>query len=103
MFVPLICNQCGGKLEVEESRVSISGDTITALPDQKIECPHCGTRYISGDKGKRLFVNNGGISIGSISIGGEVNGKIVIGNAATGANPSSRTKKQTKKWWEIWK
>ena len=125
MLIPLICNQCGGKLEVEDSRVSISGNTITALTDQNIECPHCGTRYISGEMNRLIYATGGSIAIGNISFG-EVNGNVVIrsgvspdsssvksdestssdhsvvGNEVKVVTPLS-TKKQTKKWWEFWK
>jgi YgiT-type zinc finger domain-containing protein len=104
MLIPLICNQCGGKLEVEDTKVLISGDSFIVLPDQKFECPHCGTKYVSGNTSKQVYATGGGIAIGGIAIGGEFKGSIVIGN---GVNPetsfSSKTQKQPKKWWEFWK
>ena len=102
MLIPLICKQCGGKLEVEDTQVSVSGDTVMVLPNHKFECPHCGTRYISGDTNKYAPARDGSVSIGSLSIGGDVRGNFVIGNAV-GTNPLSETKQQTKKWWEFWK
>jgi hypothetical protein len=98
MLIPLICSQCGSKLEVEDTKVSIAGDTVIVLPEQKFECSHCGTKYISGDRNK--YAPGSGISVGSFTVGGAVTGNIVIGNGVVSA---TGTKKPVKKWWEFWK
>ena len=107
MLIPLICKQCGGKLEVDEAKVLISGDSFIVLPNQSFECQHCGTKYLSDDANKSVHVSGGGIAIGAISIGGELKGNIVIGTGispiGTNATSGSKTKNQTKKWWEFWK
>ncbi|MBI5297328.1 MAG: hypothetical protein HY869_17760 [Chloroflexi bacterium] len=91
MLIPLICKQCGGKLEVEQSQVFESGDTILVLADQTFTCPHCGTKYLPGEKVKR------GPGKVVISIGGSVSGSnIVIGNGNV-------VSKAPKKWWQFWK
>ena len=91
MLIPLICKQCGGKLEVEKSRVFESGDTVIVLSDQTFNCPHCGTKYLPGEKIKHF---PGEVVI---SIGGNINGSnIVTGNGnVVNRNP--------KKWWQFWK
>jgi YgiT-type zinc finger domain-containing protein len=103
MLIPLICKQCGGRLEVEDAKVSISGESFIVLPDQKFECPHCGMKYFSDNASRPVYANNGGVAVGNISIGGEIKGNIVIGNGTVSAKPSSSVKKPTKKWWELWK
>ena len=103
MLIPLICKQCGGKLEVEDTKISLTGESFIVLPNQNFECPHCGTKYSSGETSKYVLAGSGGVAVGSISIGGEVNGRIIIGNAVTDTTPSSKSKIQTKKWWEFWK
>lgn len=91
MLIPLICKQCGGKLEVEPSQVFESGDTILVLADQTFTCPQCGTKYLPGEKVKR---SPGKVVI---SIGGSVKGSnIVIGNGNV-------VSKAPKKWWQFWK
>jgi hypothetical protein len=119
MLIPLICKQCGGKLEVEQSQVIESGDIVIVLNDQTFNCPHCGVKYLSGEKIRHLP----SVSIGSISIGGDVNSSIIIGGGGMVVNnkPQPATppeiyvtqqfqssKPQTvvkppKKWWEFWK
>lgn len=104
MLIPLICNQCGGKLEVEDTKVIISGESFIVLPDQQFECPHCGTKYVSDDTSKHVHATSGGIAIGNLSFGGDIKGNFVIGTTVVGPNSSSSSvKKQTKKWWEFWK
>jgi len=103
MLIPLICKQCGGKLEVEDTKISVFGESFIVLPNQNFECAHCGTKYMPGETSKYVLASGGGVAIGSLSFGGEVKGNIVIGNAVVGANSSSNTKEQTKKWWEFWK
>ena len=80
MLIPLVCANCGGKLEVEKSQVIESGDFVVVSSDQTFKCPQCGTRYLPGEK-----INHASgkptVSIGSISIGGQVtNSAFVIGN-----------------------
>lgn len=91
MLIPLICKQCGGKLEVEQSQVFESGETVIILSDQTFKCPHCGTKYLPGEQLKRAPGNV------AISIGGNANGaNIIIGNGnVVNRNP--------KKKWQFWK
>jgi hypothetical protein len=103
MLIPLICNQCGGKLEVEDIKVSISGDSFIVMPDQQFECPHCGTKYVSDNTSKHVHGSGGSVAIGNLSFGGDIKGDIVIGTAVVNSNSSSSVKKQKKKWWEFWK
>ena len=104
MLIPLICKQCGGKLEVEEAKVLISGDSFIVLPDQKFECPHCGTMYISDDPSKYVHATGGSIAIGGLKFDGDIKGNFVIGTSTVGSNSSTPSvKKPTKKWWEFWK
>ena len=75
MLIPLICKKCGGKLEVEKSQVFESGDTVIVLSDQTFSCPHCGTKYLPGEKIKHAAGN------ASIFVSGNVSGaNIVIGS-----------------------
>jgi hypothetical protein len=74
MLVPLVCTQCGGKLEVETSQVFESGDIFIVASDQTFKCIHCETKYVSGEKIKRfvepLIISiNGGMNGGNIIIG----------------------------------
>jgi transcription elongation factor Elf1 len=103
MLIPLICKQCGGKLEVEDTTISLTGESFIVLSNQNFECPHCGTKYSSGETSKYVLASSGGVAVGGISVGGEIKGKIIIGNAVTDINPSSKVKTQTKRWWEFWK
>jgi hypothetical protein len=50
MLIPLVCTQCGGKLEVENSQVLESGDSFIVLDNQTFKCSHCDTRYLPGEK-----------------------------------------------------
>ena len=102
MFIPLICSQCGGKLEVEDTKVLISGDSFIVLPNQQFECPHCGTKYVSDDTSKHIHASGGSVAIGNLSFG-EIKGDFVIGTTVVGSHSSSSVKKQKKKWWEFWK
>lgn len=91
MLIPLVCTTCGGKLDVEKSQVFESGDTVVVLSDQMLSCPHCGTKYLPGEKIKHAA---GKVVI---SIGGSVNGSnIIIGNGNV-------ITKNPKKWWQFWK
>jgi len=47
-LVPLICSQCGGKLEVAQSQVAVEGESVKVLPDQAFRCPYCETEYVAG-------------------------------------------------------
>ena len=105
MLIPLICNQCGGRLEVDDTKVLISDDSFIVLSGQQFECPHCGTKYVSDDASKNIHVNGGGIAIGNLSFGGDVEGNIVIGNGNVISNsrPPSHDDKPKKKWWDFWR
>ncbi|SRR6266498_1715900 len=123
MLIPLVCKQCGGKLEVEKSQVFESGDIVIVVNDQTFTCPHCGMKYLPGEKIKHAP----GISIGAISIGGHAtNSTIVVGNGMvvnkspspaspkeseetkqhhpTNMQPETKAEKQKspKKWWQFW-
>lgn len=75
MLIPLICNQCGGKLEVEQKWVLESDDTVIVLSEQTFTCPHCNTKHLPGETLKRLPEKT------AITIAGNVSGSnIVIGN-----------------------
>jgi len=74
MLVPLICKKCGGKLNVEKSQVFESGDTVIVLSGQTFDCPHCGTKYLPGEKIKPASGNV------SITIDGDSTGDIIIGS-----------------------
>ena len=91
MLTPLICKKCGGKLEVEKSQVFESGDTAVVLSGQTFSCPHCGTKYVPGEKMKYAP----GKAV--ISIGGNVNGANIIIGSGNVIN------KNPKKWWQFWK
>lgn len=113
MLIPLICSQCGGKLEVENSQVFESGDTMVVLAGQTFKCPHCGTKYLPGEKISHA-TEKGGIFIG----GGVSGSTIVIGNGLVvnyspeipeddeeteehdSENPQAEP---PKKWWQFWK
>jgi uncharacterized Zn finger protein len=118
MLIPLICKQCGGRLEVEQSQVIESGDNVIVFNGQTFKCPHCGVQYLSGEKIRHIPR----VSVGSISVGGNVGGQIIIGDGiivntkpqqATPSeihatqefqrnNPQMEVKTH-KKWWEFWK
>jgi hypothetical protein len=122
MLIPLVCNQCGGKLEVENSQVLESGDAVIILSDQTFKCPHCGIKYLPGEK-----IRHSSEKV-VISIGGNANGAtIIIGSgSAVNKNPGSTVpkgsqetkeyhfanpqakinagwQKPSKKWWRFWK
>ena len=118
MLIPLICKQCGGKLEVEDTKVLVSGDSFIVLNNQQFECPHCGTKYVSDDRNTSATVSGGGIAIGNLSFGGDIKGDFVIGSsvihhnsstspqkskAAIDNNSSPNPQKPIRKWWEFWK
>ncbi len=128
MLIPLICKQCGGKLEVEDTKISLLGESFIVLPNQNFECPHCGTKYASDNTGTQVYATGGSIAFGSINISEDFYGDIVIGGGVSpdttpiktdkssfesshvvieheviSATPSLETKQQTKKWWEFWK
>jgi uncharacterized Zn finger protein len=100
MLIPLICNQCGGQLEVQESQVSISGDTVVVLPHQEFRCPHCGTKYLEGTKSKYVAQASPNIVVGNIS---NVTGSINISRGTIIGNFPAKQKSQPKKWWQFWK
>lgn len=75
MLIPLICTQCGGKLDVEKSQVVEAGESVIVVNDQTFNCPHCNTKYLPGEKIGRAPVK------AVISIGGSVTGSnIIVGN-----------------------
>jgi len=74
MLIPLICKQCGGKLEIEQAQVHEAGEAIIVSSDQMFTCPQCGTKYLPGEKVKRApgnpsIVINGNFNSGTIVIG----------------------------------
>lgn len=76
MLIPLICTQCGAKLEVERSQVVEAGDSLIVLAGGTFQCSHCGMKYLPGEK-----INNSP-DRGVISIQGNVtNSNIIIGSA----------------------
>ncbi len=86
MLIPLLCNQCGARLEVENTQVSISGDTVVVLPGQQFKCSHCETVYSPGDKNK--YAPNS-ISA-NLSFDGDFSGDIIIGTNNTIINSNSK-------------
>jgi len=91
MLIPLVCAQCGGKLEVEKSQVIESGDTVMVLNDQTFTCPHCGMKYLPGEKIRHVADRP------VISIGGSVSGStLIVGNGMV-------INKNPKKWWQFWR
>ena len=116
MLIPLICKQCGGKLELEQSQVVESGDTVIVLNDQTFNCPYCGVKYLPGEKIRRYpSISIGSVSnvSGSITISG---GNLIVNNNSEPITPSKihttpqfqsskpqREVKPQKKWWEFWK
>jgi YgiT-type zinc finger domain-containing protein len=119
MLIPLICKQCGGKLEVEKSQVFESGNAIVVLNDHMFKCPHCGVEYLPGEEIKHFPSKSTNISINGDSIG-----DIVIGygnvinkssnpatyptrvNDAQQDHPAIKSQIETKpsrKWWQFWK
>jgi transcription elongation factor Elf1 len=67
--VPLICSQCGGKLSVEREQISMAADIASILPGQKIECPYCGTEFLSEDQvgqvaGETINIVGSGVVVG---------------------------------------
>lgn len=122
MLIPLVCSQCGGKLEVENSQIAKAGDTVIVLSGQTFRCPHCGMEYLPGEKIKHVLEK------AAISIGGNVSGStIIIGNgivinkssspaisqdgqeikqthsADLQAKMKADEQKTPKKWWQFWK
>ncbi len=122
MLIPLVCTQCGGTLDVENSQVFESGDFMIVSSDQTFKCPNCGMKYLPGEK-----INHASeepvSSSGPVFIGGRVtNSAIIIGNGVVFnqplgseenedeqrfANPQpaiqAAEQKSTKKWWQFWK
>jgi hypothetical protein len=74
MLIPLLCNQCGARLEIENTQVSISEDTVVVLPGQQFKCSHCETVYLPGDKSKHA--PNGSAVF---KVEGNFSGNIIIG------------------------
>lgn len=85
MLVPLICNKCGGKLEVEKSQVFEAGDKVVVLSDQMFSCPHCGTKYLPGEKISHVSGNV------TVSIGGNASdSNIIVGNGNVVIRPPKK-------------
>lgn len=122
MLIPLICTQCGGKLEVEDTKVSISGDTVIVLPGQKFNCPHCGTKYLPGDKSRyasNIAANirfdrdfNGDLIIGTNNTiinsptprkGDKTDSQVIVGEGNLVKKPPVESKNSPKQWWQFWK
>ena len=78
MLIPLVCTQCGGKLEAEKTQVIESGNMFIVLSGQTLKCPHCETKFVSGDKIKRFSEQP------VISIGGRVTGSNCFPSKAIG-------------------
>lgn len=113
MLIPLICVQCGGKLEVEKSQVIEADDAVIVLDGQTCKCPHCGTQYLPGEKIKH-FTKTPVISIG----GSVVGSTIIVGNGLVVNRPAPASvekevdekieapvekEKLPKQWWQFWK
>lgn len=87
MLIPLICKQCGGKLEIEESRIIKSDDMFIVLNGEIFKCPHCGVNHLQGEKLKQMAP----ASVGQIYISGSINGgSFVIGNNNVVVHPLSK-------------
>ena len=116
MLIPLICKQCNGKLELEQSQVVETGDAGLVLNDQAFKCPYCGVKYLPGEKIRRYP----SISVGSMSnVSGSINisgGDLIVNNKSEPITPKKthatqqfqsnqpqREVKPQKKWWEFWK
>lgn len=104
MLIPLICAQCGGTLQVENSQVSQTGDAIIVLTGQTFKCPQCGTQHLQGEEMKPAPEK------ASILINGNLSGNIIIGSGNTFSPPpgpanqvSNTPPKPSKKWWQFWK
>jgi predicted RNA-binding Zn-ribbon protein involved in translation (DUF1610 family) len=126
MLIPLVCTQCGGKLEVEKTQVVESGDFVIVSSEQTFKCPHCGMKYLPGEKLNHIS-QQPNISIGSFFVGGSIDGSVVIGNGLVvaqkphAASPEENQKANTpdpidpqsksstekrnapKKAWQFWK
>ena len=97
MLIPLVCTQCGGKLEVDQTSVFESGNIFIVSSDQMLTCPHCETKYISGEKINRFVEKitisiNGDLNGGNIIIG---NGVIINNNSDSKATANNEGKKMS--------
>lgn len=69
-MIKLQCENCGGRLEVEESIVSISSDEIYFINKGKqISCPHCGVEYLEEDQLKPVVTSGKFVITGPSQIG----------------------------------
>jgi hypothetical protein len=89
VFIPLICNQCGGELVVKDTQVAVSGDTVTVLPNQEFECAHCRTKYVEGMKSKHTLNTDN-----NVNINGDFSGDIIIGIGNTIINSPTEPNKR---------
>jgi hypothetical protein len=106
MLIPLVCTQCGGKLEVENFQVLQSGDSFIVLDNQTFKCPHCDTRYLPGEEirqrpDKTVITMSGDFNGSTIHIGSTlVTDK---GSGLTSSKESQEIRNPPKKWWHFWK
>lgn len=47
-MIKLICEQCNGRLEIDERKVIQAKNYAVVLMDNIIHCPYCNTDYLSG-------------------------------------------------------
>jgi hypothetical protein len=116
MLISLICEQCSGKLEIEQSQVVESDDSVILLNDQTFTCPYCGVKYLPGEEVRRYPT----ITVGSMAnISGSINisgGDLIVNNNSKPitsprihapqqfqSGKPQREGKPPKKWWEFWK
>jgi len=118
MLIPLVCTQCGGKLEVDQSQVIESEGTFIVLSGQMLSCPQCGTKYLPGEQVKQ-FPEKVAVSTSGIYIGGSVTASTIIAgekiitdddahHSYLKDSKEQREKiekfpKENKKWWQFWK
>ena len=51
-LIPLICTQCGAKLEREDAGLFVADSTVIVLSSGGFVCEHCGTKFAPGDEVK---------------------------------------------------
>lgn len=118
MLIPLVCTQCGGKLEVDQSQVIESDRTFIVLSGQTLSCPQCGTKYLPGEQVKH-FPEKVAVSAGGTFIGGSITASTIIMGDKIIINENAhhpylkdskeqrgkmeKFPKENKKWWQFWK